>query len=90
MEVDDYGLVVRAKFMAKPGTQFLIRRKAYVAVQSIFEENGIELAQPVVTVTVTGDEEGGEDDAHKRAAAAAGASAVAQATPAAAKAADVL
>jgi len=28
LETDDYGLVVRAKFMCKPGRQWLIRRYA--------------------------------------------------------------
>ncbi|RED49042.1 mechanosensitive ion channel family protein [Aestuariispira insulae] len=50
LEVDDYGLVVRAKFMCKPGRQFLIRRYAFMAVQEAFAQNGIEFARPEIRV----------------------------------------
>ncbi|MHC8508579.1 MAG: mechanosensitive ion channel family protein [Rhodospirillales bacterium] len=81
LEVDDYGMIVRGKFMAKPGKQFLIRRKAFAKVQEVFEENGIEFAQPIVKVSV-GHENGGEGgeatEETRQKAAAAAASAVAQ------------
>jgi len=57
IEVDDYGLVIRAKFMSKPGRQFIIRRHAYRAVQEGFAEAGIEFATPEVRVVVDEDEE---------------------------------
>ena len=57
LEVDDYGLVIRAKFMSKPGRQFIIRRHAYRAVQEAFAEAGIEFATPEVRVVVDDDEE---------------------------------
>jgi len=57
LEVDDYGLVVRAKFMCKPGGQFLIRRHAYVAVQQAFIDNGIEFAQPEIRVVSSDDDD---------------------------------
>lgn len=50
VETDDYGLVARAKFMSKPGGQFMIRRFAYMAVQKAFAENGIEFARPEIRV----------------------------------------
>jgi len=71
LEVDDYGFVVRAKFMSKPGKQFMIRRHAYLAVQQAFAENGIEFAKPEVRVIV-GDE---DEDSEKQAEYAAGAAA---------------
>lgn len=57
IEVDDYGLVVRAKFMSKPGRQFIIRRHAYRAVQEAFAEAEIEFATPEVRVVVDDEEE---------------------------------
>jgi len=60
LEVDDYGLVIRAKFMCKPGTQFLIRRHAYVAVQQAFLENGIQFAKPEIQVASLNDPEAPE------------------------------
>ncbi|MGH1478040.1 MAG: mechanosensitive ion channel family protein [Geminicoccales bacterium] len=57
LEVDDYGLIIRAKFMSKPGRQFIIRRHAYRAVQEAFAEAGIEFATPEVRVVVDDDEE---------------------------------
>ncbi|WP_282604580.1 mechanosensitive ion channel family protein [Pelagibius sp. Alg239-R121] len=59
-EVDDYGLVIRAKFMAKPGRQFVIRKEAYIAVQQAFQANDIEFARPEVKVTVEDEQEDDE------------------------------
>lgn len=60
LEVDDYGLVIRAKFMSKPGRQFIIRRHAYRAVQEAFAAAGIEFATPEVRV-VADDEDAAEN-----------------------------
>ena len=49
---DDSALVIRGKFMAHPGRQFLIRREVYSAVQHAFTENGISFASRQVTVNV--------------------------------------
>lgn len=85
LEVDDYGLVIRAKFMAKPGKQFMIRKEAYIAVQNAFAENGIEFARPEVRVVVDGDEEEGDDKTKAAAAGAAAKTATANPEPAAAQ-----
>ena len=53
-EVDDNGLVVRGKFMAKPGKQFMIRKEVYVRVQKAFEEAGIPFARKQVMVHIPG------------------------------------
>ncbi len=50
LEVDEIGMVVRGKFMCKPGKQFMIRKEIYVQVKRIFEENGIEFAKRRVEV----------------------------------------
>jgi moderate conductance mechanosensitive channel len=54
--VDDSALILRAKFIAKPGRQFIIRREAYAAVQKAFAEHGIRFADRRVTVSVPGAE----------------------------------
>ncbi|MEM7403870.1 MAG: mechanosensitive ion channel family protein [Pseudomonadota bacterium] len=73
-DVDDDGIVVRGKFMAKPGTQFMIRKEIYVRVQKAFEENGIPFARKQVMVHIPGldrDVPLGPEDAQSIGAAAA-------------------
>jgi len=53
-EVDDNGIVVRGKFMAKPGKQFMIRKELYVRVQQAFDEAGIPFARKQVMVHIPG------------------------------------
>ena len=50
LEVDDVGIVVRGKFMAKPGKQFTLRKEIYSRVQQAFDENGIQFARKEVRV----------------------------------------
>jgi small-conductance mechanosensitive channel len=60
-EIGDFGIQLSFAFMAKPGHQSVVRRRAYTMIQQAFRDNGIEFAQPTVQV-------GGDD---KSAAAAA-------------------
>ena len=53
-EVDDNGIVIRGKFMAKPGKQFMIRKEVYVRVQKAFDEAGIPFARKQVMVLIPG------------------------------------
>jgi moderate conductance mechanosensitive channel len=53
-DVDDVGIVVRGKFTAKPGAQWLIRKEVYSRVQKAFEENGIQFARREVRVQIPG------------------------------------
>ncbi|MEM9605733.1 MAG: mechanosensitive ion channel family protein, partial [Pseudomonadota bacterium] len=46
--------VVRGKFMAKPGRQFMIRKEVYVRVQQAFDEAGIPFARKQVMVHIPG------------------------------------
>ena len=55
LQVNDVGLVVGGKFMAKPGTQFMMRKELYVRVQKAFDENGIQFARKEVRVKLDGD-----------------------------------
>lgn len=52
LSMEDSAMVIRAKFTAKPGEQFVIRREVYTQVQKAFEEAGIKFAHRQVTVHV--------------------------------------
>ncbi len=76
-QFDDVGIVMRGKFMAKPGTQFTIRKEIYNRVRNAFDENGIEFARREVRVAIPGIEEHEElSDAQKVAVGAAASGAV--------------
>lgn len=71
-DVDDLGLVIRGKFMAKPGTQWIIRKDVYTRVQKKLEANGIEFARREVRVKIPGVGNGDElNDEQKQAVGAA-------------------
>ena len=83
LEVDDVGIVVRGKFMAKPGKQFTLRKEIYQRVQKAFEENGIEFARREVRVRLNGDEPaGGLSEVDRQSLAAAAAEAAGATAPA--------
>ncbi len=48
--MEDSAMIVRAKFTAKPGRQFQIRKEVYARVQQAFQENGIQFAHRRVMV----------------------------------------
>ena len=73
-DVNDVGIVVRGKFMAKPGKQWMIRKDVYSRVQKIFAENDIEFARREVRVNIPGREDGQEGDEQTESAVAAAAS----------------
>ncbi len=52
LEVDDVGMVIRGKFMCKPGAQFMIRKEIFNRVNAAFEENGLEFARREVRVAL--------------------------------------
>ncbi|WP_223421564.1 mechanosensitive ion channel family protein [Tateyamaria pelophila] len=53
-QFDDVGIVMRGKFMAKPGKQFTIRKEIYNRVRNEFAANGIEFARREVRVAIPG------------------------------------
>ncbi|MEM6422035.1 MAG: mechanosensitive ion channel domain-containing protein, partial [Pseudomonadota bacterium] len=55
LEVDDVGLVLRGKFMAKPGRQWVLRKEIFARVQRVFEENDIQFARREVRVRIDGE-----------------------------------
>jgi small-conductance mechanosensitive channel len=52
LAMEDSALLVKAKFTAKPGEQFVIRREAYQRLKQAFDEAGIHFAHRQVTVFV--------------------------------------
>lgn len=48
-------MIIRGKFMARPGKQFMIRKELYNRVQKAFQENGIPFAHRKVTVELPSD-----------------------------------
>jgi small-conductance mechanosensitive channel len=65
--MDDDAFIVRVKFMARPGEQFVLRREVFRRIQEAFQKNGIRFAPRRVIV----DNIGGNSSADDRAAAAA-------------------
>jgi len=49
-EMQDSAMIVRGKFMANPGDQFMIRKEIYTRVQRAFQEHGIQFAHRRVAV----------------------------------------
>ena len=52
LEIDDVGMVFRGKFMAKPGTQFTLRKEIFNRVNAEFAANGLEFARREVRVAL--------------------------------------
>jgi small-conductance mechanosensitive channel len=52
LAMEENALLVKAKFTAKPGEQFVIRREAYQRIKQAFDEAGIQFAHRQVTVFV--------------------------------------
>ncbi len=64
--------------MAKPGTQWIIRKDVFTRVQKCFEENGIDFARKEVRVQIPGMDEHVELDEQQKKTIAAAAREVAQ------------
>ena len=43
-------MIIRVKFMTKPGKQFAIRKMVYESIQELFAKEGIHFAHKEVTV----------------------------------------
>jgi small-conductance mechanosensitive channel len=55
--MDDSALIIRCKFTAVPGQQYLVRREAFTRIQRVFEEKGIHFAPRRVLVESSTPEE---------------------------------
>lgn len=69
IQMEDSAMILRVKFKAIPGKQFVIRRELLHRIRAVFEEEGIRFANREVTVRVNE----GASDADKRDAAGAAA-----------------
>ncbi|MCX8952227.1 mechanosensitive ion channel [Ruegeria sp. NA] len=56
-DFDDVGMIIRGKFMAKPGKQFTLRKEIFNKVKAEFKANGIDFARREVRVAIPGLEE---------------------------------
>ncbi len=76
-DFDDVGMIIRGKFMAKPGKQFTLRKEIFNRVKAAFNENGIDFARREVRVAIPGlDEAENLTEDQKTAVGAAAADAV--------------
>lgn len=49
-KMEDSAMIIRVKFMTKPGDQFVTRKVVYAAIRELFEREGIKFANKEVTV----------------------------------------
>ncbi|MGR3615518.1 MAG: mechanosensitive ion channel family protein [Paracoccaceae bacterium] len=57
IEMQDSAMIIRVKFMTKPGDQWLVRKKVYQDIRELFAREGIKFAHREVTVRVASDQE---------------------------------
>ena len=71
--MEDSAMIIRVKFMTKPGDQFVVRKLVYSRIRELFEEHGIKFAHREVTVRVAEGDHNDEpmSEAKKRAIAGA-------------------
>jgi len=50
IEMQDSAMIIRVKFMTKPGDQWLVRKRVYEDIRELFEREGIKFAHREVTV----------------------------------------
>ena len=48
--MEDSAMIIRVKFMTKPGDQFVTRKVVYASIRDLFEQEGIRFASKEVTV----------------------------------------
>ena len=58
--MEDSAMIIRVKFMTKPGEQFVTRKVVYAAIQELFAREGIRFAHKEVTVRIADDGGDGE------------------------------
>ena len=79
IEMQDSAMIIRVKFMTKPGDQWLVRKKVFQEIRNVFEREGIKFAHREVTVRIA--PENGEElteSQKQKAVAAASEAAIAE------------
>lgn len=56
IQMEDSAMIIRVKFMTKPGDQWLVRKKVFEEIRSLFEREDIHFAHRQVTVRLADDE----------------------------------
>ncbi|MEO0865233.1 MAG: mechanosensitive ion channel family protein, partial [Pseudomonadota bacterium] len=76
IEMQDSAMIIRVKFMTKPGDQWLVRKKVYEEIRELFEREGIKFAHREVTVRLADGQKADEltDDERRAITSAAQAS----------------
>ncbi len=57
IEMQDSAMIIRVKFMTKPGDQWLVRKKVYQEIRELFAQEGIRFAHREVTVRLADSKE---------------------------------
>ncbi len=57
IEMQDSAMIIRVKFMTKPGDQWLVRKKVYQEIRELFAREGIRFAHREVTVRLADEKE---------------------------------
>lgn len=73
IKMEDSAMIIRVKFMTKPGDQWVTRKVVYQEIRALFEQEGIRFANKEVTVRIAQDPAGEleKHQLHEAAAAAA-------------------
>lgn len=59
IEMQDSAMIIRVKFMTKPGDQWIVRKRVYQEIRDLFEREGVKFAHREVTVRIADEPEGG-------------------------------
>ena len=54
IQMEDSAMILRVKFMTKPGEQWVIRKRIFQEIRNLFEREGIKFAHREVTVRIPG------------------------------------
>ena len=75
-KMEDSAMIIRVKFMAKPGDQFVMRKVVYAEIRDLFEHEGIKFAHKEVTVRIAEEPKKPLSETEKNAIAAGAAQSV--------------
>lgn len=71
VQMEDSAMIIRVKFMTKPGDQWLVRKKVYEEIRARFAREGIHFAHREVTVRLADGKAGDLSEAQREAVAGA-------------------
>ncbi|MGF1446870.1 MAG: mechanosensitive ion channel family protein [Pikeienuella sp.] len=71
IEMQDSAMIVRVKFMTRPGEQWVIRKRVFQEIRELFEREGIKFAHREVTVRIPDLERRDVSDTERQAVGAA-------------------